>query len=199
MELATGSGRCPHCRALWEGAGNCPRCFHLQALTGFIAATELTGVSRKAVHALKYQFVRSIAPAMAPHLLQATAGRAFDAIFPVPLHPSREKSRGFNQAMELLTAAGWTAERGLVRFRKTARQVGMHEGQRRANVAGAFRYLGPDLSGLSVALVDDVVTTGATMQECAVLLRDAGAGEVWGISFARASYKVAITPAPIDD
>ncbi|MBA4179385.1 MAG: ComF family protein [Anaerolinea sp.] len=168
-------------------------------MEGVLASFEMAGPARQAVHALKYRFVRALAPAMAPHLVCASSGHSFNAVFPVPLHRSREKSRGFNQAELLVQAAGWDAEPGLTRVRNTGRQVGMHERQRRANVAGAFRYAGRDLAGLRVALVDDVITTGATMQECAVLLRAAGAREVWGVAFARASYRVALPDAPIED
>lgn len=199
MEPATSGNRCPHCRALWEGQGNCPRCFHLQALDGVVAAFEMAGPVRKAVHTLKYQYVRAIAPAIAAQVVAAVADRRFDAVFAVPLHRAREKARGFNQARLLVEAAGWSAEPGLVRVRKTGRQVGMHERQRRANVSGAFRYTGRELVGSTVALVDDVITTGATMQECAVVLREAGAREIWGVAFARASYKVAAGETPIED
>lgn len=199
MEPATHGPRCPHCRALWDGEANCPRCFHLQALDGVIAAFEMAGPARKAVHAMKYQYVRAIAPLLATHIVAAAGGRRFDAVFPVPLHRSRERSRGFNQATALVAATGWAPEPGLVRVRKTDRQVGMHERQRRANVAGAFRYSGRGLTGCTVALVDDVITTGATMQECAIVLREAGAREVWAVAFARASYKVVAPDAPIED
>ena len=198
MEPATFGPRCPHCRALWDGEGNCPRCYNLRALEGIIAAYEMAGPARKAVHALKYQYVRSIAPTLASHVLAAVGVRHFDAVFPVPLHRSRERARGFNQARAIVEAAGWHVEQGLVRIRRTDRQVGMHERQRRSNVAGAFAYRGRDLTGLSVAVVDDVITTGATMQECAAVLRDAGARAVWGVAFARASYQVP-DGHPIDD
>lgn len=199
MQPATGAGRCSHCRALWDGDDNCPRCFNLQALSGVVAACEMDGVARTAVHALKYRFVRAIAPALSAQVVAACSGITFDVVFPVPLHRSRLKERGFNQASLLVQAAGWPTEPGLARVRRTDRQVGMHERQRRANVAGAFRYTGRDLTGLRVALVDDVITTGSTMQECAVVLREAGAREVWGVAFARASYKVGAVEAPIDD
>lgn len=200
MEPAVGPGRCPHCRAQWEGTGNCPRCFGLQALDGVLAAFEMSGAARKTVHALKYLYVRQVASVMAPHLLLACEGRPFDAVFAVPLHRSRQRHRGFNQSELLVRAAGWPEPSdALVRDRKTAPQVGMHEGERRANVSGAFRYRGPELSGLRVAIVDDVVTTGATVQECARVLKEAGAREVWAVAFARASYKAASPGVGIED
>ena len=200
MEPATGPGRCPHCRAHWEGSGNCPRCFGLQAIEGVLAAVEMSHAARKIVHALKYQYVREAATLMAPPLVAACQGRLFDAHFAVPLHRSRLRERGFNQSELLMRAAGWMEPVGcLLRTKKTNRQVGMHEGERRANVAGAFVYRGPALNGLSVAIVDDVVTTGATVQECATVLKEAGAREVWAVAFARASYKVSVPSVGIID
>ncbi len=128
-----------------------------------------------------------------------TAGLSIDRFFAVPLHRSREKERGFNQSSLLLEKAGWSpVGDGLKRARKTDRQVGQHLGERRANVSGAFAYNGARLDGLTVALVDDVVTTGATAMECAAVLKDAGASAVWVLAFARASYRPQ-TAEPIDD
>jgi len=200
MEPATGPGRCPHCRAHWEGNGNCPRCFSLQAIEGVLAAVEMNGAARKLVHALKYRYVREAAGLMAPSLVRASDARRFDAFFPVPLHRSRQRERGFNQSELLVRAAGWPEPPGaLLRTRKTSRQVGMHQGERRANVTGAFAYRGMALEGLSVAIVDDVVTTGATVQECAAVLKEAGAREVWAVAFARASYDVSAPGVVIMD
>lgn len=200
MEPASGPGRCDHCQAEWAGSGNCPRCFGLQAIEGVLAAFEMSGAARKAVHALKYLYVRQMATVMAPPLIAACAGREFDAIFAVPLHRSRQRERGFNQSELLVRAAGWPPPPGeLTRTKKTNRQVGMHEGERRANVAGAFRYHGPALGGRCVAIVDDVVTTGATVQECATVLKESGAREVWAVAFARASYRLTPPDAAIEE
>lgn len=200
MEPASGPGRCPHCRARWEGSGNCPRCFGLQAISGVLAAVEMSGAARGVVHALKYRFVRQVATVIAPYVLTACEGREFDAVFAVPLHRSRQRERGFNQSELLVRAAGWVEPPGaLLRTKKTSRQVGMHEGERRNNVAGAFVYHGPELRGMRVAIVDDVVTTGATVQECATVLKEAGAREVWAVAFARASYKFGSPGVGIED
>jgi ComF family protein len=190
MPPATGTGRCPHCSAAWDSTGNCPRCFHLQALDGVRAAFEMEGTARRLVHALKYQYVRSLAPLMAAYLAPLAADLQLDAAFPVPLHPSRQRERGFNQAELLLRPTGLPVAPGtLHRSRRTDRQVGMHLGERRSNVSGAFVYAGPRLDGLTVAIVDDVVTTGATANECALILREQGAARVVAVAFARASYR----------
>lgn len=199
LEPATGPGRCGHCSARWDGASFCPRCFHLQQLDGVLAAFEMTGPARKLIHDLKYRYYSALAPVMGGLLTEALPGISFDACFAVPLHRSRLKERGFNQSELLLrhTPLPQPAP-GLARVRRTDRQVGQRLAERRTNVAGAFSYQGPRLDGMKVALIDDVVTTGATAHECALVLRDAGAREVWTVAFARASYDPVATD-PIDD
>jgi len=189
--------RCPNCCARWDSDHNCPRCFGWDALAGAAVAVDMEGAARKVVHGLKYRHIQALAPVMARHI-DALLARS-DLAFAVPLHRSRQRQRGFNQAEDLLRLLAWPlAEGRLERVRKTDTQVGMNVGERRSNVAGAFRYSGPSLRGLEVALVDDVVTTGATANECARVLRDYGARSVRIYAFARANYDV--TPgAAIDE
>ena len=106
-----------------------------------------------------------------------------DCIVPVPLHPRREKERGFNQSFIL---AKFVAERYnidiraelLKRVRDTSPQVGMNAKLRAKNLTGAFEA-SPECAGLSVLLVDDVRTTGATLKECASELKKHGAARVY--------------------
>ncbi len=200
MVPASGPGRCRFCRAQWDDAStNCPRCFHMQSLDGVRASCEMSGPARELVHELKYRYVRAAAPEMARHLGALRAETAFDVALAVPLHASRKRHRGFNQADEILRALDWpTAPGRLHRIRKTERQVGMDLGERRSNVSGAFAYRGEPLDGLNVAIVDDVVTTGATANACAQVLRDHGARRVYAFAFARKSYDPVAT-SPIND
>lgn len=187
---ATGPARCAFCAAAWEDDGNCPRCFRMHELEGIRAAFEMEGAARQLVHALKYRYYRAAAPRMAEMMSRLNAELAIDRYFAVPLHRSRLKERGFNQSALLLERTGWQpSAKGLTRVRRTDRQVGQAFGERRSNVTDAFAYSGPRLDGLTVALVDDVVTTGATVTECANVLKDAGARAVWAFAFARASYR----------
>jgi ComF family protein len=199
MRPATGAGRCPHCSAAWAEPLNCPRCLAWQALDGVSAAFEMEGAARRAVHGLKYGRVRDLAPAMARHMAKLREVRPFDVAYAVPLHASRLRDRGFNQAEVLLRELDWPVGPGaLQRVRRTGTQVGQGVRERRANVAGAFAYDGPALDGLTVALVDDVVTTGATADACAAALKAAGARAVVAIAFARASYDPASGRPPRD-
>lgn len=171
----------------------------MHQLEGIRAAFEMSGAARQLVHALKYRYYRAAAPQMAELMSGLNAELTIDRYFAVPLHRSRLKERGFNQSVLLLNGTGWRpAATGLVRVRRTDRQVGQAFGERRSNVSDAFAYRGPRLDGLTVAVVDDVVTTGATVTQCASVLKDAGAKAVWAFAFARASYRWD-SPEPIDD
>jgi ComF family protein len=168
-------------------------------LEGVRAAFEMEAAARSVVHALKYEGIRSLATRMAASL-GGVAGEPVDAAFAVPLHRSRVHSRGFNQAELILEALGWQPRAGdLRRTRKIKTQVGMHLGERRTNVSGAFDYIGPKLTGMTVGVIDDVVTTGATANECAAVLLEHGARSVVAFAFARASYNPDKPSAAIAD
>ncbi len=198
---ATGPGRCPNCSAAWTEPLNCPRCQSWDALDGCVAAFEMGGVARRLVHALKYEYVTAAAPLMAAEMGRLRGGpRPFDVAVAVPLHASRRRRRGFNQAAEILRLLEWPPLPGrLVRGRKTHQQVGLGHRDRRVNVSGAFDYSGGRLAGVVVGLVDDVVTTGATANECARVLKEHGAREVVSVAFARASFDLSRPGAPIVD
>lgn len=199
MTPCSQGGRCPNCSGRWEDGGNCPRCFAWDALDGAITAFDLEGSARRVVHGLKYRYVEALAGVMSKSMAKLPPAASFDIAYPVPLHRSRQRRRGFNQAALILNRIGWDGGPGrLERIRKTGTQVGMRHAERRANVRGAFRYTGPALDGLNVILVDDVVTTGATANECARVLKDHGARTVRIAAFARANYDHTVD-APILD
>jgi ComF family protein len=133
--------------------------------------------------------------ARAAHLGEPLAGaiadmQRVDVLIPVPLHPSRLRQRGFNQSLLLAQQAGGLlgveVKEALIRTRRTDAQVNLGVEQRKANVAGAFA-VHPHISvaGLSVVLIDDVVTTGSTLSACAGALVGAGAATVMAASLAR--------------
>ncbi len=189
MTPCDGGDRCRNCAGKWEGSGNCPRCYAWDALDGAIAAFDMEGAARRVVHGLKYRYIEALAATMAHAVARLPTAGSFDIAYPVPLHRSRERGRGFNQAALILSGLGWNPGPGsLERIRRTGTQVGLRPAERRANVSGAFRYAGPPLDGLRAVLVDDVVTTGATANECARVLKDYGARSVRIAVFARANY-----------
>lgn len=150
---------------------------------------------RKAVHHFKYngrtEFARPLAAFMASRLESPFYPPQSDLILPVPLHRRRLRQRGFNQAL-LLARALYPAHRSriqydlLVRNRWTEPQVNLKGRERRDNVRRAFTVTDPSrVKGSSVTLVDDVYTTGATANECARVLKKAGAAQVRILTLAR--------------
>jgi ComF family protein len=158
------------------------------------ALYEQGGAMRQAILLFKY----GGRPSLGSHLgrLMAASGGElcdpprFDLLIPVPLHPSRERKRGFNQAALLAKEVGgaWGRRVGgrlLRRVRSTDAQSG-GRAAREANVRGAFHVTRPDqVEGRRVLLIDDVFTTGATVNECAETLLAAGATEVAVYTLAR--------------
>ena len=109
-----------------------------------------------------------------------------DLVVPVPLFRSRRRARGFNQAADLARHIGLPVVHALGRLRNTPSQTDLPAARRHANVKNAFRAIRPnEVIGACVVLVDDVSTTGATVEACARALLDAGAREVRALTAAR--------------
>jgi len=148
-----------------------------------------------AVHELKYRSRRRVAGRIAEAMLDDARVRVVldgaQALVPVPLHPRRQRTRGFNQSELLADALGRgagivVAASALVRREDTRSQTGLTAAARRANVKGAFAVRRrAQIAGRTVVLVDDVLTTGATASACAQALRAAGAREVRLLTAAR--------------
>jgi competence protein ComFC len=152
------------------------------------APLKYDGVGKQVVHALKYRgYKRVVGRLAAPLMLQVVGEDHFDAVVPVPLHSSRLRKRGFNQAKLLARGVAEkmkaTVSDTLEVVRSTRDQVELSAAQRRANVAGAYTATKP-LRG-KILLIDDVFTTGATMSACAGTMVRAGAKEVHALSLCR--------------
>jgi ComF family protein len=165
------------------------------AALAYVAA-DYRGPLRDIIHAFKYEGRRTLARPLARLMIDA-GGAALDGahcVVPVPLHPLKRMRRGFNQASDLARHLGPPVVHALWRVRLRPPQVGLPAGERRRNVRGAFvasRFLSARrreqrLANRVVVLVDDVRTTGATLEECARVLASMGAGEVRGLTLAQA-------------
>lgn len=179
-------------RAPFAGQGICPDCrTHPLTITQIRSATWHEGAARKAIHALKYNRRRDTVPPLANFLAAqlVQSGLKYDLITSVPLYPSRQMERSYNQA-ELLAIETARLTRStyfalLERTRATADQIGLNVMARRVNVQDAFRSLRPSLESKTIVLVDDVCTTGATLDACAQALFAGGAHAVYGLAVAR--------------
>ncbi len=152
-----------------------------------------TSPLREVIHALKFEGVRVLAgplgELLADYWLPLRIG--VDVVVPVPLHSARVRQRGYNQSALLASIFGAHTElplepQLLVRERATRPQLGLSRSERRLNVRDAFRCPSSDLSAMRVLLIDDVLTTGATLEAAASALRACGAAEVWALTVARA-------------
>lgn len=170
----------------------CARCSRLQrVITMGRAVGAYEGTLRDILHALKYDGRRSVARPLAHLMVRAGAGilDGADFLVPVPLHVARHYRRGFNQAWELAKHIGVPSVNALRRRRATATQTDLPEAQRHHNVRGAFavrRAARGCLHSATVVVIDDVSTTGATLDACASVLLAAGAKEVRALTAARA-------------
>jgi ComF family protein len=185
---------CPRCGYPVSSSRVCVGCRELRALDRALALGPYEGVLRDVLHALKYAGRRSAAPVLATLLLERCPDilHGADAIVPVPLHPWRGWTRGFNQAALIAVHLGWPVWRLLRRRRHTPPQAGLSAAERRRNVRDAFaltlraRTRRPSLArAATLVLVDDVCTTGATLDACAAVLKAHGAREVRALVVAR--------------
>jgi ComF family protein len=151
------------------------------------------GPLRAALHRLKYQRDIALGEALALPLISLFQGLNWpvDCVTATPIGVARRAERGYNQASLLalpLALAGGIPylSKALVKTRETRSQVGLNRAERRENLSGAFRAETKIVRGKSVLVVDDVITSGATMQACALALLDAGATRVFGLTLARA-------------
>lgn len=148
------------------------------------------GALRSIVHAFKYDGRRSLARPLGA-LMRARGADILDGadlVVPVPLHPARRRERGFNQAEDLARHIGLPVAAVLQRVRRTPAQAELPAAQRHGNVKDAFalqRVTGRRLRGAIVVLIDDVSTTGATLDACARALKAGGAREVRALTAAR--------------
>lgn len=204
---APGSLWCPACQAAVQRVeppwcdkcgdpfvtGVCAICRARPLQIGQIRSVAIfTGALRHGIHRFKYERLASLKIPFSALLADYWRVHSLTAdwLVPVPLHPARERERGYNQS-ELLTR-GLSVQIGvpllttaLRRTRRTAIQMQLNAAERQQNVAGAFDCQDPRVRGKRLVVIDDVCTTGATLNACAVSLLKAGAVSVMGLTLAR--------------
>jgi len=183
------------CGSCWDAIVPRGSGFALHLISKGKAIGPYESTLRDVVHALKYDKRRSVAVRLAA-MMAAEGGDVLtgaDLVVPVPLHRRRQRERGFNQAEELARHLPVRMRRALKRVRATHPQIDLPADERRDNVRGAFglrrsvigRSEGRPLQGYTIVLVDDVATTGATLEACARVLKSAGAADIRALTAAR--------------
>lgn len=192
---------CLVCKRDRDDGSPCPQCRpHTMVDRLFIAGHADDPLLTRAIHAFKYEYLRALARPLADYLVRVLAhGHAAHGTFagnplliPVPLYPRRERERGFNQsallARRVAAAVSMPYESAVLRrTRHTTSQVKTPtRWERLENMRGAFACARPELvADRDIVLVDDVCTTGATLDDCARALKDAGARSVAAVVLAR--------------
>ena len=184
-----------------QRSGKCSRCQD-KKLSGLYSALPYkeNQLTKKLIHQFKYQpYLKDLAKTLASILVEhfVIAGKNTDEIWensilvPAPLSKKKLKERGYNQSEELAKELSKILKipvisDNLTKIRHTKPQMELKKEQREKNLENAFQIKNPaEFAGKKIFLVDDVYTTGSTMQECARVLRGAGAKQVWGTTIAR--------------
>ena len=188
---------CPNCGRPQASGIICPSCWQRQTeIDGTRSLFRFDEVIRKAIHQLKYRNLKAISPCLAELLADYLRSNPLpgEALVCVPLHPRRLRERGYNQSSLLARELGRrialpVIEDCLVRVKQAQPQVrAVDVEERRRNVADAFVCRDEKVGGKQIILIDDVCTSGATLESCAAALKSKGATSVWGLTLAREIY-----------
>jgi ComF family protein len=182
---------CPRCAIPTTHGERCGRCLHQPPFfSTTLAIFPYEFPVDRMIHAFKYGHQLALAGWFGEHLARRLKADDFDLILPMPLHPTRLRERGFNQAMEIARVLEKRLSRpvdrsSLHRTRATETQARLTLKARHDNMRGAFECR-TELGGRNILLIDDVLTSGATANECARVLKLHGAGEIHLAVVARA-------------
>jgi len=189
---------CPKCGRPQASGILCPSCWQLQTeIDGIRSPYRFDEVIRKAIHQLKYHNLKAISFCLAELLADYLQSNSLpgEAIVPVPLHPRRLRERGYNQSSLLARELGKLTnlpviEDCLIRVKEAQPQVkASNVEERQRNVINAFTCQNENVSDKQIILIDDVCTSGATLESCALALKSKGASSVWGLTLSREIQK----------
>lgn len=200
LETSARLGACPRC-GFFSVVSPCPNCRDWgDYLSRVIAVAPYEGLYREMIYFLKYGGRKELAVPLG--YLMAEKARitglhqSARLIVPIPLHPDRKRERGYNQsallAVTIGRVLGLPAACVLRRTHDEKKQAGLGRQARKANLEGSFAVIsGTKITGSAILLVDDIVTTGATLAAAACCLRENGAGPIFGLTWAAgADHKI---------
>jgi competence protein ComFC len=201
----TAGNLCPCCGEPETNASLCRGCLadppEYQSVRSY---GDFSGPLREALHRLKYQRDVGAGEALSKHLIELYNHLNWnvDVVTPVPLSSTRIRQRGYNQAGVLARPLAYSIQKpyrpaAIWRTRETQSQVSLSRQERKANVNGAFKADEGLVRGKTILVIDDVATTGSTINACAKALRHAGASAVFGLTLARAVQKAGADDQPI--
>lgn len=191
---------CPFCGSENLFGRTCESCSKSHSLDGIFAAGNYGQKNLSLlIRHLKYSLASDLAGVLGEFLAialknwQKENGRSLfiknSFFLPIPLHSKRKKWRGFNQseliADRLAEEFGWKKISGLERIKNSRPQAKTKETERKKNIKDCFRFADQRLDGKKIILIDDVATSGATLEEASRALKNAGAESVWGLTVAR--------------
>lgn len=185
---------CTRCSKPIHTGTICQKCLsQTWDIDGIYSIFKYGGTIRQAILQFKYHNIKALADPLS-NLMSAYLRRhllSFDIIMPVPIHKRRLRERGYNQSSLLAQRLSRmtnipVVEDVLIRTKHTPSQAKSDSvDQRRKNIRNAFRCVNHDISGKRILLIDDVCTSGATLNSCAASLKSAGAASVWGFTLAK--------------
>jgi len=192
---------CPFCsrpKIVIDGK-TCNFCNRSKSLNGlYCAASYNNFIVKKLINQFKYEpYIKELSKPLSSlivtHLINLDKVENFQdyILVPIPLHKKKLKKRGFNQASEIAKELSENLKipvfnDALIKTKQTPAQVNLKKEEREENIKGVFLCQKPELvMGKKILLIDDIFTTGSTMEQCARLLKEAGAKVVWGIIVAR--------------
>jgi len=183
---------CLKCKKQNTESSICPECisdYYINEI--FIAGDYENKILAKLIKGLKYKFVTDYAKILGDFLSNYLLEKSkvdFSniIIMPVPLHKKRWRWRGFNQSEKIAEIISKNLNldidnQSLARIKHKKAQAKLNEKQRRKNIKNCFEFFGDNLKNKNIILIDDVTTTGSTLDECARILKDNGAGNIWGL------------------
>ncbi len=195
----TTTQNCPFCKKIDVNGKTCQSCrknFHLDGI--FSAGNYEQKELKESIKHLKYNFIKTLSNELSLFILKnlekhkMVNGELFKGEFflmPIPLSKQRERWRGFNQssllAEKIAATKNWQVLPGLIKKKNSKPQAKLSGQKRKDNLRECFEYNGENLNGKKIILIDDVVTTGATLEEAAKTLKKHGAKTVWGLVVAK--------------
>ena len=177
-----------------ERKNKCDNCKN-RNLDRILSATSFKGIVREAIHKLKYSYLEELSVPLSLLILNylqninCQIDNSF-IIVPVPMHPKKKRRRGFNQSEEIAKIISQSTNiplsTTLIKIKETKPQMELNRIERMENIKNCFAITNKkEIENKTILLLDDVYTTGTTIEECAKVLKENGAKEVWGLTIAR--------------